>query len=312
MLGVRKLYLCRWCGLPKKNHSCEGAVDPELLASRQQAARSLTAPQQDAAMSSSSSSGSTAEEEGGSDGVETVVAPSPKLRAWHPPRKELGLSVDTHGWHARASVEVPTGVNAVGKRIEGVFLCEGASLQWYGGLITEFSESSGEHLVVYDDGEQKWHLLLEGVAQQALRWPDACVGADGVSSVLPSSSTSTDHQRKGLSPSSRKRRKHPAEPEPALVERDPPTAQVCDYCNSRGKVHRRCVRLPTCHIVWKRGGKKEARFHRGPVRPEEDDTFDASDARSRTRAHGAGEGGRTWEASPSDERTVYRVYGDAA
>ena len=256
MLGVRKLYLCRWCGLPKKNHSCEGAVDPELLASRQQAARSLTAPQQDAAMSSSSSTGSTAEEEGGSDEVETVVAPSPKLRAWHPPRKELGLSVDTHGWHAQASAEVSTGVNAVGKRIEGVFLCEGALLQWYGGLITEFSESSGEHLVVYDDGEQKWHLLLEGVAQQALRWPDACVGADGVSSILPSSSTSTD-QRKGLSLSSRKRRERSAEPEPAFVERDSPAAQVCDYCNSRGKVHRRCMRLPTCHIVWKRGGKKK-------------------------------------------------------
>eukprot|EP00964_Phaeocystis_antarctica_P090496 scaffold57891_cov24-Phaeocystis_antarctica.AAC.1 len=147
MLGVRKLYLCRWCGLPKKNHSCEGAVDPELLASRQQAARSLTAPQQDVAMSSSSSTGSTAEEEEGGDEVETVVAPSPKLCAWHPPRKELGLSVDTHGRHAEASVGVPTGTNAVGKRIEGVFLCEGASLQWYGGLVTEFSEPSGEHLV---------------------------------------------------------------------------------------------------------------------------------------------------------------------
>jgi len=252
MLGVRKLYLCRWCGLPKKNHSCEGAVDPELLASRQQAARSLTAPRQDAAMSSSSSTGSTAEEEGGADEVETVVASSPKLRAWPPPRKELGLTVDAHGRHAQqASAEALTGVHAVGKRIEGVFLCEGASLQWYGGLITEFSESSDEHLVVYDDGEQKWHRLAEGVAQKLLRWPDACVGADGGSPATPSS------ERKGLSLSSRKRRERPEELEPALVERDAPAAQVCDYCNSRGKVHRRCVRLPTCHIVWKRGGKKK-------------------------------------------------------
>ena len=255
MLGARKLYLCRWCGLPKKNHSCEGAVDPELLASRQQAARSRTAPQPEAAMSSSSSTGSTAEEEGGGDEAETVLAPSPKRRAWHPPRNELGLSVDTQ-WQAEASAEALAGVNAVGKRIEGVFLCEGASLQWYGGLITRFSESSGEHLVVYDDGEQKWHHLLEGVAQQVLRWPDASVGADGVSPALPSSSTSTD-QRKGLSLSARKRRDRPAEPEPALIERSPPAAQVCDYCNSRGKVHRRCMRLPTCHLIWKRGGKKK-------------------------------------------------------
>ena len=255
MLGARKLYLCRWCGLPKKNHSCEGAVDPELLASRQQAARSLTAPQPEAAMSSSSSTGSTAEEEGGGDEAETVLAPSPKRRAWHPPRNELGLSVDTQ-WQAEASAEALAGVNAVGKRIEGVFLCEGASLQWYGGLITRFSESSGEHLVVYDDGEQKWHRLFEGVAQQVLRWPDASVGADGVSPALPSSSTSTD-QRKGLSLSARKRRDRPAEPEPALIERSPPAAQVCDYCNSRGKVHRRCMRLPTCHLIWKRGGKKK-------------------------------------------------------
>ena len=106
-------------------------------------------------MSSSSSTGSTAEEEGGGDEAETVLAPSPKRRAWHPPRKELGLSVDTHGWQAETSAEALAGVNAVGKRIEGIFLCEGASLQWYGGLITRFSESSGEHLVVYDDGERE-------------------------------------------------------------------------------------------------------------------------------------------------------------
>ena len=39
-----------------------------------------------------------------------------------------------------------------------------------------------------------------------------------------------------------------------------PAAQVrstCEYCNSRGKVHRRCVRLPSCHIVWQRGGKRK-------------------------------------------------------
>ena len=111
MLGVRKLYLCRWCGLPKKNHSCEGAVDPELLASRQQAARSLTAPQPEAAMASSSSTGSTAEEEGGGDEAENVLAQSTKQRAWHPPRKEIGLSVDTHGWQAETSEEALAGVN---------------------------------------------------------------------------------------------------------------------------------------------------------------------------------------------------------
>lgn len=263
VLGVRKLYLCRWCGLPKKNHTCEGAVDPELLASRQQA-RTLTAPRRDA-MSSSSSTGSTAEEEGGgADEIETVVAPSPKLRAWQQSRKELRRSVDTHA-SGHACVEAPTAEQAVGKRIEGVFLCEGASLQWYGGLITEFSESSAEHLVVYDDGEQKWHNLVEGMAQRLLRWPDAQVGADDGSPATISSD-----QRKGGSLGSRKRRERPVAPEPALAERDAPAAQVCDYCNSRGKVHRRCVRLPTCHLVWKRGGKKKR------------DSIDISDLRRST------------------------------
>ena len=268
LVGVRKLYLCRWCGLPKKNHVCEGAVDPELLANRQQAARSFTAPRQEAAMSSSSSTGSTAgEEAGGADEVETVLALSPKVRAWQPPRKALGV-VDAQG-----RAHVSTEVQAVGKRIEGVFLCDGGSLQWYGGLVTEFSESTEEHLVVYDDGEQKWHRLVEGMAQKLLRWTDA-VGADDDPPETPSIS---NDQRKGPSSlSSRKRRERSAElelilaepafaepalaepalAEPALAESDAPAAQVCEYCNSRGKVHRRCVRLATCHIIWKRGGKK--------------------------------------------------------
>ena len=36
-----------------------------------------------------------------------------------------------------------------------------------------------------------------------------------------------------------------------------PAAQACEYCNSRGKVHRRCVRLPSCHVIWQRGGKRK-------------------------------------------------------
>ena len=31
---------------------------------------------------------------------------------------------------------------------------------------------------------------------------------------------------------------------------------ACDYCNSRGKVHRRCLRLPSCDVVWKRGKRR--------------------------------------------------------
>ena len=83
-------------------------------------------------------------------------------------------------------------------------------------------------------------------------------------------------------PSPRKRRNEEAEP--ALVVRDAPAALVCDYCSSRGKVHRkhaapartcpsypagfraslrgglvgsRCLRLESCPIVWKRHGKSK-------------------------------------------------------
>ena len=32
--------------------------------------------------------------------------------------------------------------------------------------------------------------------------------------------------------------------------------QTCAYCSSRGRVHRRCLRLPSCSQVWKRGVRK--------------------------------------------------------
>ena len=31
----------------------------------------------------------------------------------------------------------------------------------------------------------------------------------------------------------------------------------CDYCHSKGKIHRRCLRLESCPFVWKRGLKKK-------------------------------------------------------
>ena len=260
MMGGRKLYLCRWCGLPKKNHTCEGAVDPATLASRQQAARGLSSgvTRRDA-MSSSSSTGSTADDDdmpGGGDEDEQEPARPAKLPAAQQARQGACLTVETFSYAMGA--EFPAGIQAVGKRIEGVFLCEGGLLQWYGGLITEFSESDGEHLVVYDDGEQKWHNLAEGVAQQTLRWPSGADVWEGRDESPDTARVPAD-QRKITSPSSRKRRERPVEPEPVPVEVESAPAQVCDYCSSRGKVHRRCLRLPTCHIIWKRGGKGKKR-----------------------------------------------------
>jgi len=41
---------------------------------------------------------------------------------------------------------------------------------WYTGRIAEFWPTSGEHLVVYEDGEQKAHDLADEVGNGQLRW----------------------------------------------------------------------------------------------------------------------------------------------
>ena len=41
---------------------------------------------------------------------------------------------------------------------------------WYSGTIAEYDQSSGEHLVVYDDGEQKAHKLSHEEAAKQLKY----------------------------------------------------------------------------------------------------------------------------------------------
>merc|ERR1719162_2186793 len=54
-------------------------------------------------------------------------------------------------------------------RIEGAFDVQGQTL-WYAGIAVEFAEHNLLHLVVYDDGEQRWHNLPQALAAGTLRW----------------------------------------------------------------------------------------------------------------------------------------------
>lgn len=313
--GGRKLYLCRWCGLPKKNHVCEGAVDASVLASRQRAARSAQA---NSSPGSSSSSLSTmmAEEDTGADSfqnesddaepVEISTRGTGRTRARQQQRSapmSTSMVIDTD---CSDLFDVsPSGITAIGSRIEGAFMCDSGAMQWYaslpdarvslrdsvpigplpqcpsafgpcpnalhcrfGGVISEFSQSTGEHLVIYDDGEQKWHDLDEGVATKALRWPgghDLWGAGEDEGPVTPKAPPVPVERVESMSP--RKRRA----PEPAPQTEGTPTL-VCDYCSSRGKVHRKCLRLESCPIIWKRNGKSKARTdaeqcNRSPATP---------------------------------------------
>lgn len=304
--GGRKLYLCRWCGLPKKNHVCEGAVDALVLASRQRAARSANAngSRIDSSGSSSSSLSTMAAEEDTSadsihnesddaDPVAISTRGTGRTRARQQQRSapvSTGMIIDTD---CSDLFDVsPSGITAIGSRIEGAFMCDSGAMQWYaslpdervrsgdsvsqwdrcpdvpprcdqclnapqcrfGGVISEFSQTTGEHLVIYDDGEQKWHDLDEGVATKVLRWPGGSnlwgAGEDE-GPVTPKAPPVPVERVESVSP--RKRRA----PEP--VQTDGTPALVCDYCSSRGKVHRKCLRLESCPIIWKRNGKSKAR-----------------------------------------------------
>ena len=46
------------------------------------------------------------------------------------------------------------------------------------------------------------------------------------------------------------------EAEAAVAQDEAAVAPACDYCNSRGKVHRRCLRLPSCDVAWNRGKRR--------------------------------------------------------
>ena len=41
---------------------------------------------------------------------------------------------------------------------------------WYSGKLVEFNASTNEHLVLYDDGEQKMHELAVEEEAKQLRW----------------------------------------------------------------------------------------------------------------------------------------------
>ena len=135
---------------------------------------------------------------------------------------------------------------------QSLFLpCLNALHRRFGGVISQFSQTSGEHLVIYDDGEQKWHDLDEGVATMALRWPgnDILGAGEDEGPVTPKAPVMPVERVESVSP-------RPPEP-PQQTDGSP--AMVCDYCSSKGRVHRKCLRLESCAVIWKRNGTSKAR-----------------------------------------------------
>ena len=57
----------------------------------------------------------------------------------------------------------------LGERVSLLWLGDGPE-SWYTGTIKDYSESSGKHLVRYDDGDSKWHFLDIEEAIGQLHW----------------------------------------------------------------------------------------------------------------------------------------------
>ena len=64
----------------------------------------------------------------------------------------------------------PYGAAVRGRRVR---VWWGGDEAWYSGMVAEFSEVNGEHLVRYDDGDTRWDKLHEMEAQGLLTWPSA-------------------------------------------------------------------------------------------------------------------------------------------
>lgn len=90
--------------------------------------------------------------------------------------------------------------------------------------------------------------LEDSLVQELLRGTGAAEGVDG--DVTPR--TLNDSLPDSPNPELRTIR---VKERPAAPTTEPPP--VCDYCQSKGKIHRRCLRLESCPFVWKRGLKKK-------------------------------------------------------
>lgn len=58
--------------------------------------------------------------------------------------------------------------------------------KWYSGCVKEFSRSMGEHLIVYDDGDARWHTLSSEQRSGTLKFGDDARPVDAKAAPPPS------------------------------------------------------------------------------------------------------------------------------
>ena len=65
----------------------------------------------------------------------------------------------------------PTDQAAVGCRVSMFWRAE-LPPSWFPGVVKQFNPASGEHLVVYEDGDQRWHGMEAEAREDNVRWLD--------------------------------------------------------------------------------------------------------------------------------------------
>ena len=89
-------------------------------------------------------------------------------------RRETQTSSRTSGRRASTAVKKPV-LTAYGKEIKGErvsVLWEGG--RWYQGTVKDFN-GFDEHLIVYEDGDSRWHNVAEEEAENGVKWLGAKV-----------------------------------------------------------------------------------------------------------------------------------------
>ena len=91
-------------------------------------------------------------------------------RKWRPLDPSSATVVERHDSSA-SRPSGPTDQAAVGCRVSMFWRAE-LPPSWFTGVVKQFNPASGEHLVVYEDGDQRWHGMEAEAREDNVRWLD--------------------------------------------------------------------------------------------------------------------------------------------
>ena len=89
---------------------------------------------------------------------------------------------------------------------------------WFEGVVKAFDATSDEHHIVYKDGDQKWHKLVEEERCGQLRWLDNGIGGGGSGGGSDAGSSSTSTAHAAAQRPAPKRQRLRKQPTPQMVE----------------------------------------------------------------------------------------------